>query len=114
MISKLDNTDLWTAVSTAVHGRYDLDSIRKVKAHVQSYSSQEPWFTKHNEAVDKLAKTEARKLCNLKRAALVSDISSGLDLQTHLVASLYRRLNLLQCLINRQRDVAPELSVAGV
>ena len=95
LISKLDNADLWTAVSTAVQCRYDLVSIRKVKAHVQSYSSQEPWFTKHNEAVDKLAKTD-RKLCNLQRAALVSDISSGLDLQTHLVASLYRRLNLLQ------------------
>ena len=97
LISKLDNADLWSAVSVAIQGRCDLVSIKKVKAHVRQLAfSQDPWLTKHNEEVDKLAKDEARQLLRLKRAAISNDISTGLDLQIHLVASLSRRLNLLQ------------------
>ena len=63
-------------MSVAIQGRCDLVSIKKVKAHVRQLAfSQDPWLTKHNEEVDKLAKDEARQLLRLKRAAISNDIS---------------------------------------
>ena len=88
---------MWTAVSAAYKGRAGVVTISKVKARVSGrLHVQHPWFTKNNAAADELAKEAARSLLQTKRDALVGEVSAGLDLQTHLVASLVKRLNCLQ------------------
>ena len=81
LVSKLDNADLWHAVCEAIQGRCDVVSMMKARAHVGGLSSfQDPW--KHNTEADMNSKPT--KLFQSKHAEALSDVSAGLDLQTHL------------------------------
>ena len=105
LLAKLDNADLWAAISAVLVACGGDVTVFKVKAHVSgSCPAQDPWFTKHKEAADKLAKAAARELWLTKYNALLGEVSQGLDLQSHLIASLVKRLNCLQIPFDEGKD----------
>ena len=93
LLASVDNADLWMLVIELMGDRAnDTICCFKVKAHVSSTSSAQPqqWTDLNNKA-DVLAKSVARDLHSARLDLFVSEIRDAVDLQSHLVSTLWRR-----------------------
>ena len=108
LLASVDNADLWKVVIGLIENRpNDQIVCFKVKAHVSGTSPIQPqqWTDLNNKA-DTLAKRAARDLHMARLALFEDEIRDAVELQSHLVSTLWHRYDILNKLISH--DLPPQ------